>query len=69
MNQWTIKFFFTTTNIDALDINNEILNELSGEKHTYYRLDTAHDQNSTNLDELIPDGFIHSLTPNGLPQH
>ena len=24
-----------TTNIDALDINNEILNKLSGEKHTH----------------------------------
>ena len=48
MNQWTIKFFFTTTNIDALDINNEILSKLSGEKHTYYSLDTAHDQNCTN---------------------
>ena len=54
----------TTTNIDALDINNEILNKLSGEKHTYCSLDTAHDQNSTKLDELIPDEFIHSLTPN-----
>ena len=59
----------TTTNIDALDINNKILNNLSCEKHTYNCLDTAHDQDSTNLDELIPDQFINSLTPNGLPQH
>ena len=63
------KKFILTTNIDALDINNGILNKLFGEKHTYYSLDTTHDQNSTNLDELIPDGFMHSLTPNRLPQH
>ena len=63
------KVILTTTNIDALEINNEILDKLPGEKYTYYSLDTAHDQNSTNLDELIPDEFIHSLTPNGLPQH
>ena len=45
------------------------MNKLPGEKHTYYSLDTAHDQNSTNLDKSIPDEFINSLKPNGLPQH
>ena len=37
------KVILRTINIDALDINNEILNKLSGEKHTYYILDIAHD--------------------------
>ena len=45
------------------------MNKLSGEKHTYYSLDAAHDQNSTNLDEVFPDEFINFSTPNGLPQH
>ena len=49
-----------TTNIDALDIDNEILNKLSGEKNTYCSLDTAHDQNSI---------IIISLTPTWLPQN
>ena len=29
------KVILRTINIDALDINNEILNKLSGEKHTH----------------------------------
>ena len=62
-----IVVILTITNIYALEIKNEILNELPGETHTYYSLDTAHDQNSTNLDEMIPDEFKHSLTPNVLP--
>ena len=60
------KVILTTTNFDALDINNEILSELSCEEHVYYSINTAHDENSTNLDKIEPDKFINSLTPNAL---
>ena len=59
----------TTTNIDALEIDYEILSKLSGEEQIYLSEHTAHDENSTNLDEIVSDGFIISSIPNGLPQH
>ena len=62
------KVILTTTNNDALEIDNVILNKLSGKEHSYYYVDTAYDENSTSLDEIIADEFINSVTPNGLPQ-
>ena len=37
----------TPTNNDALEINNKILDNISGEKHIYYSVDLAHYENST----------------------
>ena len=40
-----------------------------GDEHIYYSVDSAHAENSTNLDEILPDEFINYSTPNGVPPH
>ena len=58
-----------TIKIDALEINNKILDKLPGKEKMCYSVDTAYDENTTNLNEILPDEFLNSLTPNGLPPH
>ena len=50
---------FSTKNIDVLNIDVK----------EYISIDSCVDNNNKDLSELLPDEFLNSLTPNGLPPH
>ena len=55
-------------NAKTLELNEQILQQLPGECHTYASVDSAvcdNDQEATNY----PHEFLHSLTPSGMPPH
>ena len=67
-DNYTDKVILTTTNEDALKINEEILEKIPGEEKIYY---SADDVVSDDVDEqdLYPQEFLNSLTPSGMPTH
>ena len=55
-------------NAKTLELNEQILQQLLGECHTYASVDSAvcdNDQEAINY----PYQFLHSLTPSGMPPH
>ncbi|XP_057291716.1 ATP-dependent DNA helicase pif1-like isoform X1 [Hydractinia symbiolongicarpus] len=58
----------TPTNEEALEINEQILNQIPGDTHTYYSIDSVVSDDQEEID-LYPMEFINSLTPSGMPPH
>ena len=63
------KAILTTNNSDVLEINEKILEKLEGNTIDYYSVDSAVDDDQTDLETALPIEFLNSLTPNGLPPH
>ena len=55
-------------NVEALDLNEEVLQQLPGDSNTYASVDTAVLDDQQESDSY-PLEFLHSLTPSGMPPH
>ena len=64
----TGRVILTPTNDEALEINEQILNQLPGEVKTYYSIDSVVSDDQEEID-LYPLEFLNSLTPSGMPPH
>ena len=62
------RVILTPTNQDALELNNQILEQLPGETRTYFSIDSVVSDDRAEVD-LYPLEFINSITPSGLPPH
>jgi len=58
----------TPTNDEALQINEQILEQLPGDLHTYHSIDSVVSDNQEEI-EQYPLEFINSLTLSGMPPH
>lgn len=63
------KVILSPKNVDVSEWNNTILSLVSGKESDYLSVDTADDDDSEPLDEILPTEFLNSLNPNGLPPH
>ena len=52
-----------------LNINHNILSKLNGDVKEYLSIDSCVDDNNKDLNKLLTDEFLNSLTPNGLTPH
>jgi hypothetical protein len=55
-------------NEDALRINEEILQNVNGEPHSFFSIDTVDCDPGEHVGDY-PLEFLHSMTPSGLPPH
>ena len=55
------KVVFTTTNADALGLNNKVLKKLIVEPRVYSSVDIATDANSVNLESTVPTELMNTL--------
>ena len=55
-------------NAKTLELNEQVLQQLPGECHTYASVDSAMCDNEEEATNYPPE-FLHSLTPSGLPPH
>ena len=64
----TGRVILTPTNDAALEINEQIINQLPGELKTYFSVDSVVSDDDEEV-QLYPLEFINSLTPSGMPPH
>ena len=62
------KVILTPTNLDALDVNEKILDRLPGEVSTYHSIDSVVSDDADEINRY-PLEFLHSLCPSGMPPH
>lgn len=67
-DQLAQKVILTSKNRDALTLNNQIINLLSGQARTYFSADSVVSDDHENTINFSPE-FLHSQTPSGMPPH
>ncbi|KAL3123191.1 hypothetical protein niasHT_010361 [Heterodera trifolii] len=55
-------------NIDVSEMNNKVLEMLSGEEIVYTSIDLAQDENRQRADDYL-DEYLNALNPSGFPRH
>ena len=68
VDEFSSKVILSTTNDDALKINEEILGKLPGDVISYMSADSVV-SDDVEEQQLYPLEFLNSLTPSGMPQH
>ncbi|XP_043474034.1 uncharacterized protein LOC122506104 [Leptopilina heterotoma] len=57
------------TNSEVLNMNERILEKLEGKEIVYYNIDSHIDNDSKDINNIVPVEFLNSITPDGLPPH
>lgn len=63
------KAILAPRNIDILEINDRVLQKLEGKVHHCYGIDTLSKNEDDTNGQYIPQVYMNSLTPNGMPPH
>lgn len=63
------KAILAPRNVDVLETNEKILDKLEGQLYHCFSIDTLNESNENMNNEYIPQEYLNSLTPNGMPPH
>ncbi|GBM97188.1 hypothetical protein AVEN_153495-1 [Araneus ventricosus] len=68
VEQLAKRVILAPTNKKSLEMNRAIIAKLQDEPHTFYSSDSIISEDQNDL-QNYPPGFLHDLTPSGMPPH